>query len=133
MDGKDLVRDFYATVWSAGRLGEAGRFLAPDLVDHDAQPFPGREDGAAGLLQVIAMIHAALPDLERTIEDQIAEGDRVVTRFVDRGTHRGDLFGVPATGRAIAMTGINIERVVDGRIRDIWHVEDIAGLMRQLG
>jgi steroid delta-isomerase-like uncharacterized protein len=132
MSGKDVVRAFYRTVWSEGRLDEADRYLAPDLVDHDVQPFPGRADGAAGLLQVVGMIRAALPDLERSIEDQIEEGDRVVTRFVDRGTHRGELFGVPPTGRAIRLPGINIERVEGGRIREIWHIEDLAGLMRQI-
>lgn len=57
----------------------------------------------------------------------------VATRFVDEGTHLGELFGIAPTGRRIRVVGINIERIVDGRIVEIWHVEDIAGLMAQIG
>jgi steroid delta-isomerase-like uncharacterized protein len=132
-ENKELVRRFYATVWSEGRLEAAGDFLADDLIDHDALAFAGRAPGAAGLAQVIAMIRAALPDLRRTIEQQIAEGDRVVTRFTDRGTHRGELLGIPATGRAVTVSGINIDLIRDGKIAEIWHVEDLLGLLGQFG
>jgi steroid delta-isomerase-like uncharacterized protein len=132
LDGKAIVLEFYDTVWSQGDLDAAGRFLADDLIDHNPLPFPGRESGSAAIVQVVAMIRAALPDLTRTVADQIAENDRVVTRFIDRGTHRGALLGIPPTGRAVTLEGINIDRIRDGRIAEIWHVEDIAGLLHQL-
>ena len=106
---------------------------AEDLVDHNALQVPGREPGAAGLLQVVGMIRGALPDLRRTIDDAISEGDRVVVRFTDRGTHRGELMGIPPTGRAVTVEGINIARVAEGRIQELWHIEDLLGLMQQLG
>lgn len=131
-DPRTVVSRFIELAWNGGRLDEASACLAPDLVDHDALEFPGRASGAQGLLQVIGMIRAALPDLERRVELQVADGDTVATRFVDEGTHGGELMGVPATGRRVSVRGINIERVRDGRIAEVWHVEDIAGLMAQL-
>ena len=132
-DNAAIVRRFYQAVWTEDRSGRAAEFLADDLIDHNALPFPGRADGAAGLLQVVAMIRSALPDLTRTVEDQMEDGDRVVTRFVDQGTHRGELLGIAPTNRVVRLEGINIERLRDGRIVEIWHVEDLFGLMQQIG
>jgi steroid delta-isomerase-like uncharacterized protein len=131
-DAKTVVSRFVELAWNQGRLEEASAFLDPGVVDHDALEFPGRDPGAAGLLQVVAMIRSGMPDLHRTVELQFAEGDLVVTRFVDEGTQTGALLGTPPTGRRIAVRGINIDRVADGRIIELWHVEDIAGLMAQL-
>jgi steroid delta-isomerase-like uncharacterized protein len=133
MSSQETVQRFHQLAWSEGALGEARALLADDLVDHDALEFPGRAPGADGLLQVVAMIRAAMPDLQRTIEQQITEGDRVVTRFRDHGTHEGELMGIPPTGRPVTLSGINIETVRDGRIAEVWHVEDLLGLMRQVG
>jgi predicted ester cyclase len=130
---KDIVLAFHETVWSEGRLDRAGEFLAADLVDHRPLEFPGRAGGAEGLLQVVRMIRAALPDLTRTVDEQVVEGDRVVTRFTDRGTHQGELLGIAPTGREVAVQGVNIEVVGDGLIREVWHLEDLAGLMAQIG
>jgi steroid delta-isomerase-like uncharacterized protein len=130
---KETVQRFHQLAWTEGALDEARGLLADDLVDHDPLEFPGRAPGADGLLQVVAMIRAAMPDLQRTIEQQITEGDRVVTRFRDHGTHEGELMGIPPTGRPVTLSGINIETVRDGRIAEVWHVEDLLGLMRQLG
>jgi steroid delta-isomerase-like uncharacterized protein len=131
-DPRDVVRAYYETVWSRGETERAAEFLAPDVVDHDPLPFPDRRPGADGVVQVVGIVRAGIPDLERTIEDQIAEGDRVVTRFLDRGTHAGELLGIAPTGRAVVVRGINIERVSDGRITELWHIEDIAGLVAQI-
>jgi steroid delta-isomerase-like uncharacterized protein len=129
----ETVRTFHRLAWSDGDLAAARALLADDLVDHNALAFPGRAPGADGLLQVVGMIRAACPDLRRDIVQQVVEGDRVATCFVDRGTHRGDLMGIPATGRSIAVAGINVETVRDGRIAEVRHAEDLLGLMRQVG
>ena len=131
-DAASRVRAFYEAVWTKGELHRAGDFLAPELLDHDALPFPGRLPGADGLIQVVGMIRSAIPDLVRTIDAQVVDGERVATRFTDQGTHRGELLGVPATGRTVSVRGINIELVRDGRIVETWHVEDLAGLMAQI-
>jgi steroid delta-isomerase-like uncharacterized protein len=128
----ETVRRFHELAWSDGDLDGARALLADDLVDHNAMAFPGRLPGADGLLQVVAMIRAACPDLQRTIVHQFADGPAVATCFVDRGTHRGELMGVAPTARAITVSGINVETVRDGRIAEVWHAEDLLGLMRQL-
>jgi steroid delta-isomerase-like uncharacterized protein len=133
MESKAIVARFHELAWSEGDVEGARDLLAGDVVDHAPLAFPGRAAGADGLLQVVGMVRAAIPDLHRSIEQQVAEGDRVVTHFRDRGTHTGALMGIPPTGRAVEVEGINIERVRDGRIAEIWHVEDMLGLMRALG
>jgi predicted ester cyclase len=133
MDPQQVVRRFYTLAWNEGSFDDARSLLDQDLVDHDPLPVPGVRSGAAGLLDVIGLIRTGLPDLSRTIEVQVGQDEMVATRFVDEGTHLGELFGIAPTGRRIRVVGINIERIVDGRIVEIWHVEDIAGLMAQIG
>jgi len=132
MDRKAIVREFHDAAWTRGAMDEASSLLSPELVDHDPLDFPGRLTGAQGLLQVVGMIRAAIPDLRRDVLDQVAEGERVVTRFVDRGTHMGDLLGHPASGRVVNVRGINIEVVSDNKIHEVWHLEDLAGLIAQI-
>lgn len=132
-ENKQLVRRFHHLAWTAGDLEAARELLADDLVDHNPLALSGRAPGAAGLLDVVTMIRSAIPDLTRTVEAQLAEDDRVVTRFTDRGTHAGELMGIPASGNQLVVEGINIERVRHGRIAELWHIEDLLGLMQQLG
>jgi predicted ester cyclase len=79
------------------------------------------------------MYRIAFPDLELTIEDQVAEGDEVVTRFTARGTHRGELMGIPPTGRKVVVTGISIDRLVNGKTVESWTNYDVLSMMQQLG
>lgn len=131
-ENKAATRRFCDAVWSGGDLAAAREFLDDDLTDHDPVEFPGRQAGAAGLLQVIGMVRAAFPDLRRTVEDQVAEGDIVLTRFTDEA-HTGPFMEIPPTGRPVKVAGINVERHVGGKIAGIWHIEDFAGMMQQLG
>ena len=105
--------------------------LAPDFVgNHAGSPDPMNREA---LLQTIGMFSAAFSDQEYTIEDQIAEGDRVATRVTWRATHSGDFQGLAPTGKRIEMSGIAIERIKDGRIVERWLNHDQMGLMQQLG
>ena len=79
------------------------------------------------------MLRAAFPDLQYTVEDQIAEGDKVVTRYTASGTHRGELMSIVPTGSRVEITGISITRIEDGKIEEIWENYDALGMMRQLG
>jgi steroid delta-isomerase-like uncharacterized protein len=81
----------------------------------------------------VQLFRTAFPDLHFTIEDEIAEGDTVVSRWTARGTHRGEFMGTPPTGRTIAVTGMDILHFVDGRIRENWAAFDALGLLQQLG
>lgn len=79
------------------------------------------------------MFMSAFPDTKMTVEQQIAEGDKVVTRWKAQGTHKGELMGIPPTGKQVTVTGISIERIVGGMIVESWEEFDQMGMMQQLG
>jgi steroid delta-isomerase-like uncharacterized protein len=126
-----VVRRYFEEVLGGGRLDRLNELVAPDYVDHTARP--GRAPGAAGVRAVVELFHMAFPDLVVTVEDTIAEQDRVATRFTLRGTQRGPFAGLPPTGRHVVITGIAISRVADGRITEQWDQADMLGLLQQLG
>ena len=128
---KAMYRRYIQQVFNEGRVDLLDDLLAPSYVFHEAPP--GTLPGADGIKQVVSMFRAAFPDLEITIDDQIAEGDQVCSRATTRGTHQGEIFGIPATGKVVTMTGITIVRIVDGRITDSWVKNDVMGLMNQIG
>jgi steroid delta-isomerase-like uncharacterized protein len=128
---KQVVRRF-VDEYQTGRSDQAfAELLAPDVVDHSRPP--GIAPGAEGVRQQFEGFRAAFPDFRATVLDQIAEGDRVVTRKVFHGTHEGELMGIPATGREVEIHLIDIVRVAEGRIVEHWNVVDLLGVMRQLG
>ncbi len=115
-----------------GNLDAAEEIYAPDYVGHD--PSTGDIRGAEAAKQFAAAYRQAFPDLEASIEDQIAEGDKVVSRFTSRGTHQGETedFG-PPTGNRVEVSGITIERFEGGKIAEDWTHYDALGLLQQLG
>jgi steroid delta-isomerase-like uncharacterized protein len=128
---KAMVRRINDELISQGRMEVADELFAPTFVDHSA--FPGVLPTRDGVKQLFAMFRAAFPDLHVTIQDQVAEGDKVVTRKTFHGTHHGDLMGIPPTGKQVSFGTIDILRVVDGRAVDHWTVVDQMSLMQQLG
>ncbi len=128
---KAIVRRFVEEVQNGGDLAALDALAAPGYVNHSAPPGvpPDRE----GLKQLTAMFRQAFPDGRMTIEDMVAEGERVATRKTFRGTHRGELMGIPPTGKAVAIGLIDIVRVADGKVVESWSVADDLGLLRQLG
>jgi steroid delta-isomerase-like uncharacterized protein len=107
-----------------------------ELVELDAQirtPLPIEATGAQLAKEVFARLHRAFPDLRITVEDVIAEGDKVVARNSVTGTHRGHYMGIPPTGRSVTYNAIFIGRFVNGRIAETWGVVDVLSQMRQLG
>ena len=130
-ENKALVRRFYDEVFNKKNLMAIDEFLDPQIIEH-ALP-PGLPGGSAGSRQFIGMYLAAFPDLHLTAEDLIAEGDKVVARFTLRGTHKGELMGVPPTGKQVTMTGIQIVRTAEGRIAVNWINLDALGMLQQLG
>lgn len=105
--------------------------LAPDVVDHYAPP--GLPPGREGWNMNRKMFRTAFPDGHWHEEDLFAEGDRVVGRYILRGTHQGEFFGIPATGKAISVSNIHIMRIADGKIVEHWGHGDDMGMMQQLG
>jgi predicted ester cyclase len=103
--------------------------VALDAVNHSIPIPPGREHWK----QANRMFINAFPDGQQTIDDQVAEGDKVATRWTVRGTHRGDFMSISPTGKQVNFTGILIDRIVDGQIAERWGVFDLLGVMQQLG
>ncbi len=128
---KAIIRRFVEEVQNGGDLAAVDELTAPGYVNHSAPPgVPGDREG---LKQLTAMFRRAFPDGRMTIEEMVAEGDRVATRKTFRGTHRGELMGIPPTGRAVAIGLIDIVRLVDGKVVESWSAADDLGLLQQLG
>lgn len=130
-NNSNIVRRFIAEVLNQGKIESAGEFFWEDMVEQ--VPLPGQRPGLSGLQDVLRGMRAAFPDMHWTVEEQIAEGDKVVTRFEWMGTHRAEFFGVPATGRPVRVWGVVIDRLEGGKIKDTRIIMDALGLMMQLG
>ncbi len=126
-----IVRRFVKEVITEGNIDAAGQFVWEDMVEQ--APFPGQGSGLRGLQDVLRGMRSAFPDLVFVILEQVAEGDKVVSRFEFTGTHRGEFLGVPATGRQVRVWGTVIDRLEDGRIKETRLIMDALGLMVQLG
>ena len=129
---KQIIRRFTDEVLNNGDIEATGKYFADDVVEQ--VPFPGQGPGVEGVKDVIRGMRAAFPDMHWTIQEQVAEGDAVVTRFEWTGTHRAAAFlGVPRAGRAVRVWGVVIDRLRDGKIYDTRILMDALGLMAQLG
>jgi steroid delta-isomerase-like uncharacterized protein len=127
-----LVNRFTDEAWNGGNLDLIDELFAADYVGHDA-PRPDPVQGPEGMKDFLRMYHHAFSDAHITLDDVIIKDDKVVTRWTGRGTHDGDLMGIPPTGKKIEFVGIRIFRVAEGKIAEGWVVWDTFGLMRQLG
>lgn len=131
-ENKALVRRTIEEVWNKGSLAGVDELLATDYVGHFAiLPEPVR--GHTAFKQFASHYFTAFPDIRVTIDDLVADGDKVVVRWTARGTHRGELMGIPPTGKPVTVTGMWIHRVAGGRIAEQWGVFDALGMMQQLG
>jgi steroid delta-isomerase-like uncharacterized protein len=110
----------------------AQELISPDAIFHvPGSPKPMR--GPAGYLTIIGMMRAGFPDIQWTLEEMVAEGDKVAARFTMRGTHRGTFFGVPPTGKTIAVQAMNIYRLSGGQFVEEHGQPDMLGLLQQIG
>lgn len=131
-DNKALVRRFYEETHDRANFAALDDFIATNFVDHT--PFlPGLAPGIEGVKQVFTMFLGAFSDIHVTVEDQIAEGDKVVSRGTARMTHTGDLMGIAPTGKQVELKFIEIFRVVGGKLAEHWEIFDQLGMMQQLG
>jgi steroid delta-isomerase-like uncharacterized protein len=127
---KALARRYNQEVDNGGDFSHLDDFFAPNYVLHlPGYPPVGRE----GYQQVLEQFRNAFTGFAVTFDEQVAEGDFVVNRWTTRGTHTGNFNGIPATGKTIEMTGMNIQRFENGKIAEHWGVFDTVGLMQQLG
>jgi predicted ester cyclase len=128
---KALVRRFYEEI-DKGNIDVLDELVAEDYLDHNPPPFPGLASGREGLKHAFTMFQHATPGYHQ-IEDQIAEGDTVVTRLTSIGKHEGDLPGAPQTGNDLKMTSITIHRIANGRLVEKWSEKDMMGFLQQIG
>ena len=131
-DEKRSAVRFQDEVFNEGRIEAIDELLSPDYVEHAAMP-PGVTPDRNGVKQQMELYRRAFPDGHVTVEDTIAEGDMVVVRWSGVGTHQGELFGTPPTGRRVTVTGIDINRMKDGKIVEHWGEIDLAGMLQQVG
>ena len=130
---KTVSRRFFEEVFSRGRLNLLDEIIAKDHVNSGPGTLPGLPNGPEGTKQLVTVYRNAFPDVHFTIDEQIAEGDKVVTRWTAKGTHKGDLIGIPATGKSSTVTGIAVDRLVNGKIVESWGIFDQFGMLQQLG
>ncbi|WP_214414083.1 ester cyclase [Sphaerisporangium fuscum] len=124
-ENKDVVKRFYDEVLNAGDLAVADEIVAPGFA-----PRGGRVTGPEALKETARYLRSAVPDLRFDIEDMITEGDRVATRWTLHGTHEGDFFGFPATGRPLEVRACVIFRLEGDKVAEIWPVIDSSSLPR---
>jgi steroid delta-isomerase-like uncharacterized protein len=129
---KALIRRFLEEVWNKGNLDVIDELIAPEFVQHDPAS-PEEMHGPEDARQYVQMNRNAFPDLRITVEDQVAEGKKVATRVTIRGTHQGDLEGMPPSGNRIEISAITIDRFSGGKFVETWLNSDDLGMMRQLG
>ena len=127
--GKQAALTLYELL-NTGRVDEVGDLVTADYVEHD--PLPGQGEGREGVIDRCSILVGALAP-RFTVEDVVAEGDRVVVRWTNAGTHVAEFAGIPPTGRAFSIAGIDIYRVEGDRLAEHWHVIDQLSMLGQLG
>ena len=126
-----LIQRFYDEGWNENKLDVYDELVTEDFLDHQA--LPGLEPGREGFKMLNVMFRSAFPDVWVTVDEIVAEDDKVACRWTSTGTHKGDLFGIPPTGKSAEWTEMGILRIADGKIVESWYDVDMAGLMQQLG
>ena len=130
---KTIARRLFDEVWNKGNLAVLNEIIAKDHVNSGPGTLPGLPTGPEGTKQLVTVYRNAFPDLRFTIDEQIAEGDKVVTRWTAHGTHQGELAGMPPTNKTATVTGIAVDRIVNGKFAESWGVFDQFGMLQQLG
>jgi steroid delta-isomerase-like uncharacterized protein len=130
-ENKSVIGNFVEEVINQGQIERADDLVAVDFVEVD--PLPGQKQGREGLKEVIRAFRTAFPDIHWMIDEMLGEGDRVFSRFTWHGTHRGEFFGVPATGKQITVKGMVVDRVVAGKMTESQILMDGLSMLRQLG
>jgi steroid delta-isomerase-like uncharacterized protein len=129
---KQIARRLIEEAWSKGNLAILDELLSPTFTDHDPVT-PDMGTGPNAVRKAIELYRAAFPDLSFTVEETLAEGDKVALRFTSRGTHKGELFGIRPTNRTVTVAGQIIAKLTNGKIVENWANWDALGMLRQLG
>ena len=129
-ENKAIVRRFWEEIINGRNLDLMDELFAVNYIEHG----PGNQEwNTEGLKQRLNMYFSTFPDVHATIDDLFAEGDRCATRWTVRGTHKGEMMGIPPTGKQVIITGISIDYIVDGKLAEVWTLLDLEVIMQQLG
>jgi steroid delta-isomerase-like uncharacterized protein len=128
---KTIVRGIFDQVLNNGRLGMIDDCIADDFVEHN--PVPGQGAGREGVKHRVRAIREAFPDVRFVLDEVVAENDVVAVRYRWEGTHSGAFLGIPATGRRVAVRGMDFYRFKNGRISEHWDNMDELSMLTQLG
>jgi steroid delta-isomerase-like uncharacterized protein len=134
MDSENTLKDIYRRIIDAISRGDADgldELMAPDIVDHN--PVPNQAPGVEGFKQWVAYARSSFPDIAGTVEDVIAEGDRVAARVTWRGTHEGTFLGIPPSGKQVSFHAFHIVRFEGDRAAEWWGTADLLSVIQQLG
>jgi steroid delta-isomerase-like uncharacterized protein len=129
---KALIVRFVEELFNKGNMGIVSEIFAPDFIEREQLP-PGIPNGREGVKVLTTMLRSAFPDFNATIDDILAEGDKVVIRMTWSGTQKGEFMGVPATGKRVSFGVIDIIRIANGKLVEHWGQMDSMSLMQQLG
>lgn len=130
-ENEAIIRRWIEVVWNQANIESVDEFVTDTYVRHD--PNIPEVRGPEEEKQHVARSLSAFPDLRFTIEDMVAEGEKVVVRLTGRGTHKGELLGLPPTDKQITLATIEIYRLAEGKIDEQWVIMDVLGVMQQLG
>ena len=130
---KAVIRRFLMEAFGQGNLAVVDEIVASNQVSAGPSALPGIPPGPEGNKMLITAYRNAFPDIHFTIDEQIAEGNTVVTRWTAHGTHNGELAGLPPTGKPATVVGIGVDRVENGKIVESWGLFDQFGMLQQLG
>lgn len=130
---KDLARRYLDEVYNKGNVAFIDEVVASNYVVHDPNSPEGMSGGVEGAKRFVEMYRSTFPDIQITVEDLVAEGDKVVTRWTARGTHQGELMGIPPSSNRVEVTGISIDRIEGGKFVESWSNYDVLGMMQQIG
>jgi len=129
---KALVRRLVEELFNRGNMSLVDEVFAPNFVEHEELP-PGMPRDREGVKLLTTMLRSAFPDFKATIDDIVAEGDKVVVRQTWSGTQKGEFMGVPPTGKSVSFGVIDILRIADGKCVEHWGLMDSMAMMTQLG
>jgi len=130
-DNREIARRFVEEVWGRGDFALEAELLAANMREHT--PGPGCTPDRDGHHQLLAGIHAAYSEIRFTLDDVVVEGEMAADRWTMHAVHTGIFGGIPPTGKRVTITGMDVMRIIDGKIVDLWHLEDQLGLPQQLG
>jgi steroid delta-isomerase-like uncharacterized protein len=130
---KAMARRVWEEIFSRGNLAVADEIFSANFIDSGPATLPGLPQGPESIKIIVSVYRNAFPDLNITVDEQFAEDDKVVTRWTSRGTHLGELAGIPPTGKSVSISGVSIDRFAGGLIVESWGIFDQYSMLQQLG